>query len=199
MKKVATIFTILASLLLGQPTIISASEGIYELRNTIGENARCYAISVLLPTLNYRVLLSCRDITYPGDAETFNYSVWATNATDGAAFYLGELGVGKAEFATKIPFSTMFITSERTQKPKSPTGGIVMQGRLQQNPFLDTPGVHTPLTPESEELAEAKPIASPLPSPVKKSAVSRILAAGGVIAFIGIFALVLVLFVITKK
>jgi hypothetical protein len=197
MKKLGLLIaTILILSLEATPTVL-ASEGLFELRNTQGGNARCHVTSVLLPNLNYRVLLSCRDVTYPGGAEIFNYSVWATKVEDGSAFYLGEVGVGKAEYATNIPFNSVFITSERAPKPRTPTGNVIMQGTLKANAFLDVPGVAQPIT--EDELEEASPVPTVAPEPEKKSAASRILAAGGVIAFICIYALLLVLFVITRK
>jgi hypothetical protein len=204
MKKLLLSLSVAAILFLQSAPFIYASEGWFELRNTVGSTARCWADSILLPNLSYKIILSCRDIVYPGGAEIFNYSVWATKAKDGSSFYLGEVGVGKAEFATKEPFNSMFVTTERTARPRTPTGSVIMQGQLKQNTFLDGPGAATATTSttDNNELAQASPLPSESPEPKEqkeRSTVSRIIAAGGVIVFIVIFALVLVLFVITRK
>lgn len=173
---------------------VSASEGYFELRNQIGEKGRCLANSVLMQDLNFRVLVSCRDIIYPGGTDIFNYIVWATPTTGNAPLRLGELGLGKVELRTPTQFTSLYVTKERVERAKSPTGVVVMRGNHQSFAFLDTPSQQTP-TPKPSELGSPNPSATPQ---AKKSAFS-ILRVGGAIAFIALFGVILMIFLITRR
>lgn len=181
-------------LLLVSAKTASAGEGIIELKNTIGEDARCFTTSILMQDLQYNVLISCRDIIYPGGTDIFNYIVWSTPQTGGVE-RLGELGLGKVEFKTKNPFTSLFVTRERDRKTTQPSGQVVMQGSVQNITFLDPANK----AQAQAELGSPTVTASPIPTPKPTSAVSRILAAGGVIAFIALFGVILLVFVVTRK
>jgi hypothetical protein len=178
-----TLFVVLAS-------SISADE--YNLRNRVGESARCTIYSVLMQDSNYNLSLDCRDILYPGGETVFSYVLWAVPSDGGGHFKLGTIGFGKNSFKTKTPFSSVYVTKEANDKVRSPEGQIIMQGSLERNEFLDGP-VPAP-NPDELGTPEASPIVTPAPRNL-----GRIFAAGGVLAFVAIFGVILVIFVITRK
>ena len=175
---------------------VSASEGTFELRNRVGESARCYATSVLMQDRNYNVLISCRDILYPGGTNVFEYVIWATPLEGGNPFRLGTVDLGKILYKTKTPFSSIFVTKEEDDRPRSPQGPTVMAGNLEIITFLDNPTT-ADLNP-TNELGEPEVTPEPTETP-SRGGIGRIIAAGGVLAFIAIFGLVLVLFVISRR
>lgn len=171
----------------------SASEGTFELRNRVGEDARCVAYSGIMADANYNILLLCQDILYPGGNQTIvNYVVWASPSGGGNPIRLGTVGLGRASFKTKTQFNTLFITIESSSNPRTPSGTVVMQGSVQPNEFLYGPAP----TPNGDELGTPAP--EPVVTPAPRN-LGRILAAGGVLAFIAIFGVILVIFVITRK
>jgi hypothetical protein len=171
----------------------AASEGVFNLRNRVGEDARCTAYSGIMPDSNYNILLLCQDILYPGGSQTIvNYVVWASPSDGGNAVRLGTVGLGRAFFKTKTQFNTLFVTIENSANPRTPSGEIVMQGSAQPNEFLYGPAP----TPNAEELSQ--PTESPVATAAPRS-LGRIFAAGGILAFIAIAGVMLVIFVITRK
>lgn len=173
-------------------TATSASEGEFVLRNRVGETARCEGGSVLMQDRNYNIYISCREISYPGGTEVFDYVVWGVPTSGGNHFRLGTLGLGKVSFKTRTAFSSLYVTKEETSNPRTPSGALIMQGNVTPFETLDGPAP----TPSGDELG------TPSPTPVATSAprnIGRILAAGGVLAFITLFGVILVIFVITRK
>ncbi|KKS77232.1 MAG: hypothetical protein UV74_C0013G0005 [Candidatus Woesebacteria bacterium GW2011_GWB1_43_14] len=187
MRKVLYLFSaLLAAGAIAAPSV-GASEGTFELQNTSGENARCFAASVLMSDQNYNVLLSCRDITYPGTTsgtDIFSYIVWGSG-TDGKTYKLGELGVGKVYLKTKNAFDSLFITREKDADTRSPKGETVMKGSIQNIDFLDT------------GIGELNEDITPTPTP--KASNINLAQLSGALAFIGIFALAIILFLITRR
>ncbi|RJR28678.1 hypothetical protein C4564_04605 [Candidatus Microgenomates bacterium] len=173
---------------------VSANEGFVELRNTVGEDARCHVTSGIMQDLQYNVLVLCRDITYPGGTDIFNYIVWTT-PTSGGVQKLGEIALGKVLFKTKNEFTSIFVTKERDKDTREPKGQVVMQGSLQQITFLDGSN----RVQNQPELGQPETSPSPIPTAQPQSVVSRLLAAGGVIAFIALFGVLLLVFVVTRK
>ncbi len=195
MKKTLLGLAFAVVLIFGGSAAASASEGTFDLRNRVGEDARCTAYSGIMADSNYNILLLCQDILYPGDSRTIvNYVVWASPSAGGNPVRLGTVGLGRAIFKTKTQFSTLFVTIESSANPRTPSTEVVMQGSVQPNEFLYGPAP----TPEAgEELSE-----SATPTPEVASAprnLGRIFAAGGILAFIAIFGVILVIFVITRK
>lgn len=179
--------------LLARPGKIEASEGFFEIKNRVGEDARCWAASVLMQDLKYEILVSCRDILYPGGTEVFSYVAWANPIDDGNPIKLGTIDLGKVQFSTNKAFSSIFITKEINAKERSPQGSVVMQGGLQRITLLDNPN----LLPDTEsELGE--PEVSPTPTP-KKSSVLNVFRIGGLIAFILLFLVIGLVLVITRR
>lgn len=204
MKKILITLVFALGLLAGSARGAFASEGLFEMRNRIGTDARCFAASVLMQDQQYRVVISCRDILYPGGTEVFSYVVWATPTDGKNAFRLGTLGLGKVEFKTKTAFTNLFVTKEPDDRPKSPTGQLIMDGSRQIISMLDGAGATNSGTGTSNKPNElmSEPTPTPTASPAAQaggSNVFRIIAAGGIIAFLALFGIVLVVFVITRR
>lgn len=121
----------------------AASEGTAELSNVIGDEARCWVASILTQGYTYKLLVSCRDLTYPASGEeVFNYILWVVPADGTAPQKLGPLGVGKAEFGTATRFGSLFVSKEGGKKKtllgKQEVGEVVMRGEMAPVIFLDT-------------------------------------------------------------
>ena len=199
MKYFSTFVGTVALVLIFGASNVRASEGTFTLRNRVGENARCFATSILMQDRNYNILVSCRDILYPGGTNVFNYVVWGAPVDGGDPFRLGTVDLGKVQFKTKTPFNNLFVTKENDARPRSPVGTVVMSGNLEIIDFLDNAGnssvsITSPVS--NQELGE--PEITPTPTPAPRN-IGRIIAAGGVLAFIAIFGVVLVIFVITRR
>jgi len=171
---------------------VDASEGQFILRNRVGEAARCEGGSILMQDRNYNIYITCREISYPGGTEVFDYVVWGVPSGGGNHFRLGTLGLGKVAFKTKTPFSSLYVTKEETNNPRTPSGTIIMQGNVTAFETLDSPAP----TPGLEEFESPTP--SPVATPGPRN-LGRIFAAGGILAFIAIFGVILVIFVVTRK
>lgn len=168
-----------------------ASQGQFELRNQVGEDARCYAVSGLMQNLDYKILFLCQDILYPGGTSVVNYVVWANPVDGGSPIRLGTLDLGRVELSTKKAFSSLFVTKEEDARVRSPQGQVVMQGGLQRITLLDNPNA---ASLEKSELGE--PEASPIPTP--KSSPLNVLRIGGAVAFVLLILIVGLIFVITR-
>lgn len=174
---------------------VLASEGIYNLTNRVGEDARCFAFAELMPDQNFKILVSCRDIIYPGGTEVFNYVVWATPVSGGNPTRLGTLDLGKVELRSKTAFGGLFVTKEKTENPRSPEGETIMQGAWEPVPLLEDRRQNVSSRPDSE-LGETLVTPSPSPAPKKRANIFQL---GGIAAFIGLFLTMLLVFVITRK
>lgn len=201
LRKILASFALFVGLTLASVSLAHASEGVFNLRNIVGENARCTSYSVLMQDNNFNILTSCRDILYPGGTSVFNYVLWATPIGGGNPFRLGTLGLGKVFYKTKTPFANLFVTKETEERPRNPVGPTVMSGSLEVNSFLDKPSSATPASPTTgSELGE--PVVTPTPSPTPAaggSNIGRIFAFGGVLGLIALFGVVLVIFVLTRR
>jgi hypothetical protein len=188
MKKI--IFTIFFVCLfaLAAPQKTHASEGTFELKNTVGDKARCFAASVLMPNSNYNILVSCRDILYPGGTEVFSYIAWTTKLGSADSVKLGALGVGKVEFQTKEAFSSIFVTKETNSNPRSPQGTTVMKGDLQKIQLL-----------EDASKAAYTPSGTPAPSPKPASNKLNVLRFGGTIGIIALVGIMVGIFLLIRS
>jgi hypothetical protein len=173
-----------------------ASEGTAELTSPTGTPARCYVSSVLMENYKYSVVVSCRDLIYPPAENLFSYVLWA-NPLDGKnPEKLGELGVGKAEFTTKKPFSDLFVTAEAGKQARSPSTNLVMQGQIEKISFLDKTPEQVTVSPE-EEVGEEVKEEETAPAPGKE----RLLVGLRRVALITVLALVVaagLIFFITR-
>ncbi|GEM_PF-5569590 len=195
MKKLAvcgvTIF--LLGLILTSPKLASASEGIFELRNTAGQMARCWVASVLMPDFNYSVLVSCRDIIYPAGPELNSYILWATPVDGKGYIKLGQLGRGKVEYKTPKQFVELFVTLEQNEGKNEPTTPAVMRGYLQKISFLDK----EPSSVEEVALKEKPTVTPTLVKAPENQTVSRLRILLPTL-FIAAFATMLMLYLITR-
>lgn len=185
----AGVLAILAVIVGTKPVV--ASEGTFELRNQVGDSARCFATSILMPNLEYEILVSCRDILYPGGTEVFSYVTWANPVDGSSPVKLGTLDLGKVQFSTKKAFGSLYVTKEVDAKVRAPQGSVVMQGSLQRIAILDNPNA---VSAEKPELGN--PEASSTPTP--KSSPLNVLRIGGAVAFVLLVLIVGLIFVITR-
>lgn len=190
MKRFFLIFTLVFGLLFVLHTNIKANEGETELRSTSDQEYRCYVYSQKMQDQNYRLLVSCRDLIYPGGETVFTYVLWANPLEGGSPNKLGELGFGKAEFKTKEAFIGLFVTTEENSRTKSPDGLVVMRGTLQSISFLDRPQSPTP-TPEGaetevseEELAEEVSTGSRILTALRRAGIVIILVLAAVMGLV---------------
>lgn len=202
--------TRLIGTLVGVPTAllmlsgaVNASEGLVEMTNRVNQDARCFAASVLMQDLNYKVLVSCRDIVYPGGSNIINYIVWANPVSGSSAVRLGSLNLGKVEFRTKQAFSSLFVTVEKTSNVRAPEGQVVMQGSLQSIKLLDgnqpvRTGSPTP-TPKGQTESPMPTIeGEPTPTPQPRSGIARFIT-GGILSVLGIAGIIFIVFILTKR
>lgn len=179
---------------------VLASDGTVELRSTQGMDSRCFAASLLMEDLAYTVLVSCRDLIYPGEFGLINYALWA-QPTDGTSpVYLGLLGYGKATFRIAKPFNSLFSTIEG-QVGATPTGRVVMRGNVSPVTFLDRPTTATP-TPgeektEEQEQAQEEEQQDQQPQTTKDK-LFLALRRAGIAALIALVALIGLIFVVTR-
>lgn len=182
---------------------INASEGTVELVSQTNEPTKCYASSLRMQNQEYRILFSCRYLIYPVDETIFNYVMWATPKSGGNPIKLGALGLGKGEFKTKTPFTSLFVTTESKKDTKTPTGETVMRGNLEVIEFLGSEVTPTPTpSPESEdgEQAEEKDQVED----VQKELTTReklvlALKRAGIAALFALVALVGIIFVVSRS
>lgn len=176
------------------PKTTYASEGTIELRSTTGESYRCYAASIQMIDLNYTIPITCRDLLYPAGEDIFTYLVWATPINGGKPIKLGALGLGRATFKTKAKFSSLFVTTEKNSKTKTPSGTIVMRGDVKKITFLEgskTPGL------EEESVFEKE--ATPSPTPSTRERLVAGLKRAAVVSVLALGALIGLVFVLTRK
>lgn len=123
-----------------------ASEGIIQLGNINGTNARCFAMSTLINRSDsFQISMQCRNLTYPIGNSGSYYVLWETPvATNSSPVHLGELGFGKESFTARSAFSKLFVTEEQTQWPKQPSQSKIMEGSIQPIFFLDREPTPTP-------------------------------------------------------
>lgn len=175
---------------------VLASEGFIDLTNRINTDSRCSAFSVFEQDLRYHIQYSCRDITYPGGIEVVNYILWSNPVSGGNAVKIGEIGLGKGHFTTIDAFSSLFVTVERDRNTRTPVGQTIMQGNVKTIANLESK--FTPRPTEQNNTTEITPTLSPTPTAVPQSGVAKFLT-GGIIAFIALFAVIFVIFVITRR
>jgi len=204
MKKI--IITLIAVVMLSLASEAKASEGFFELRNQVGEAARCHVTSGIMENQQFNLLTLCRDILYPGGTEVFQYVAWANPTDGGSPIRLGTLDLGKQLFKAREPFNSIFVTKELDNNPRSPEGQVVMQGTLQAIPFLGSvqtsPQDFDSITTPSNELDSA---ATVTPSPTEQAQtnsrtnVVRNIALVILVIFTIILAVVAVIFVVSRR
>ncbi len=151
-------------------THVEATEGLAELKNVNGSDAKCFAMSTLINrATSYRILLQCRNLLYPIEKDGEFYILWAfTEGENPSPKRMGDIGLGKVTFTTRNAFSRLFITKEQTQSPRQPSENTVMEGVINPISFLriePTPKttVKTPAKKPTPNLTQ-KPSATPTPA-----------------------------------
>lgn len=192
-KQLGIVLMLLPLILIVSSLDAHASEGEISLKSQDGSNAECKAFSVFMPSLKYEILMTCRNITYPGNVDQFNYVVWADPTDDGNPRRLGTVGVGKANFSTNDPFKRIFVTKETNSQPRSPSGSTILSGNLTQIPFTNTPG-----TKPDTQLPQNT--ATPTPEPQRSTSIfSRLFSPSTILAFGGVVLLLVLVFILTRR
>jgi hypothetical protein len=198
--KTARILLIILFLILGivllKPRQASASEGLFELSSTTNQDYRCFAPSIQLLDSSYRVVITCRDLVYPAGDDIFSYMLWANPVDGGKAIKLGVLGFGRDEFKTKAAFSTLFVTTEKNKKTKTPEGPVVMRGNIKRISFLDKKEREA----GEEEIAPTdEQEATPSPTPSTRDRLIAGIKRAGLVALLAFAAIIGLVFVITRS
>ncbi len=176
---------------------IKASEGTIELRSTTEQDYRCFAASLRMQDLEFRIPYSCRNLIYPIDDSIFNYVVWAQPLEGGTGpVRLGTLGLGKGEFKTKTAFSGLFVTVEASANPRTPSGKIVMRGSVTPIKFLEEEKL-SPSPTQPQEIEE-KPTATIQPLSTREKFITAVRRAG-LAAILALAGLIGLIFVITRS
>lgn len=179
-------FIFILLFLLGVPSPAQASQGVIELKTTVGQRSRCLVDSVLMSDLNFTLLFNCRDLIYPPEPTLFSYVVWATPTSGEKPILLGELGTGKTEFRSAQAFSELFVTTEPTLGVQSPSDRTVMRGTVRQVEFLDGPVITPTPTPEGEQ-----PTPTPTKAPGRGEEIATRIRQTAIIILVALFALVI--------
>lgn len=196
-QKITTALFISLTALLLLSKVTFASEGLYEMESTNENDYRCFAVSIQLLDLSYRVVITCRDLLYPAGDDIFTYTLWKAPEDGDDPEKLGELGFGRAEFKTKGAFSTLFVTTEKSKKAKSPEGPVVMRGDAERIAFLDKEEEEEEeeIT-DGEETTEDEAVLSPTPS--ARDRLIQGIKRAGLVAVLAIAAIIGLIFVLTR-
>lgn len=195
---ITSFFTLIAFIFLASQA--EASDGTFEIRSLTGEPYKCFAASVRMQNLEYRILFTCQNLIYPAGENIYNYIAWATPKEGGNSIKLGALGLGKGEFKTKTPFVSIFITTESNSKTKTPSGNVVMRGEVQPLIFMEEETTPTPtLTPEEKE-EKGEEIQEEVTSQLStKDKLILALKRAGIAALFALVALIGVIFVVSRS
>lgn len=162
-KKIAISFFLFITFLFLIKVNIFAIEGEAELNSTIGQNSRCYAVSIFMPDNRYHVSLTCRNLVYPPQADVLNYVLWGSVADNDRPINLGFLGVGKLEATTDKNIASFFVTPENNLETRQPSGNIIMRGSI--IPFNEFEDIQAPPVEKGiEENVAASTTPTPIPT-----------------------------------
>lgn len=179
---------------------VKASDGTFEIRSLTGEPYKCFAASIRMQNLEYRIPFTCRNLIYPAGENIYNYIAWATPKDGGSAIKLGALGLGKGEFKTKTPFTSIFITTEGNSKTKTPSNNIVMRGNIQTIEFMEEEITPTPSPSPGEDTQEENIEEEEVkPELTTKDKLVLALKRAGIAALFALVALVGIIFVVSKS
>jgi hypothetical protein len=186
-------------LLFSAVNISSASEGTFELRSTDSNKYKCFAASLQMQNLNYKIIISCRNIVFPIDETIYSYILWANPKDGGDIFKIGTIGLGRGEYALKPAFTSLFVTAEQNPSVKIPTGKVVMKGSIKPITFLEKEVTIS----EEEEGAETGDAKTPTSTPEtqKVSVRDRLLTGlkrAGLASGLALIAILGLVFVLTR-
>lgn len=204
-NKIVIFFTVLLSFVLSfsffNLKTVTASEGLAELRSTTQDEYRCFVASLLMTNGKFNINVSCVDLLYPPRPPDVNvYMLWGTPSSGDKPIKIGTLGVGKAEFDVKDPFTTLYVTVEENSKVRTPGKNIVMEGPVEPISFLQRPLSPTP-TPETEEVTTSEE-EQEVTDTSQLSTKDKILLAfrrAGIAALLALVAIVGLIFVVTRS
>lgn len=184
----ATLIFAISTLIVAGLEKVSANEGTAVLLSD-SVNARCFVASVFVDEGDYRILLTCENLTLPPSSEKLFYHVWAKKAsavqTTGApakpggkfltrSIYLslGNLQNGKLSVRAREAFTDVFITAEKESDSSEPTlPSMVVSGTIQPIDFGT--GRASVIAKPTESVARVTmgPTARPTPAVSGKSVV----------------------------
>lgn len=177
-----------------------ASEGLAELRSTTQDDYHCFVASLLMTSGKFNVNVSCVDLLYPPRPPDVNvYMLWGTSASDDKPVKIGELGVGKAEFDVKTPFTTLYVTVEESSRVRSPGNYIVMEGPVEPIPFLQRPQSPTPTPEDGEEASTEGEEQTDVSQLSTKDKLLLAFRRAGIAALLALVAIVGLVFVVTRS
>lgn len=177
----------------------NASEGIIELGNINGSNARCFIMSTATNrSSNFQLLTQCRNLIYPIKPTGLYYILWATPVDEKTKpINLGDLGFGETSFNTSTPFTSLFITREQTQSPNQPSSDKVMEGTVKSIQFLETePTPTTKPAPATKQSPAGKITPSITPSPKPQGRGILATAIGFIMTFFTIVAIIIIIIIV---
>ncbi len=201
LKVIAIAFFVAITLMLSASKAI-ASEGTAELRSASVQDSRCFVSSILMPSFDYHILVSCRSLVYPPAVDKFSYILWANPTSDKNPIKLGEISQGKAQLKTNKAFASLFVTMEKNDRIRTPSSDVVMQGNMQSIQFLEGAPQPQPTTAETPAETFGDIISKPTPSPTVMpqkpggflSGVSKL----GVVIAVILFIFILIIAAITR-
>jgi len=177
-----------------------ATEGEIYLRSVTRETYRCEASSYLMQDQQYHVLVSCRDLLYPAGDTVFTYVLWAQPTDGSAPKRLGELGFGRLEARSNVPFSQLFVTTEPRANVNKPGGPTVMRGSVETKAFLDrgTPPSGTTTIETPTNTPNPSITVTPAPGVSTASKIGTAFKRAGLAALLALLALIGLIFAITR-
>lgn len=200
MKKIILILSLI--LAIGGVFVVAkkavASEGTVELDSVTGDPFRCFAASIRMQNLEYRIPVTCINLIYPADENIFNYVLWATPSEGGNPVKLGTLGLGRGEYKTKTSFSNLFVTTEASKDTKTPAGRVVMRGDVEEISFLRDAVFPTEEPDEDITPAEGEEEEQPAELTTRQK-LGLALRRAGIAALFALVALIGLIFVITRS
>ena len=135
MKKIlVALFSIILVFIIFSSDVF-ASEGFIKLENSEA-STRCFVQSAMTGANQFSLVVSCRDLIYPPSEDMIHYGLWAEPLNGGSPAYLGTLGLGRRTAEVKLPFSSLFVTAELSDKPKSPSDRRILFGEVRSIEFI---------------------------------------------------------------
>lgn len=187
------------------PGKIQASEGTVELASITETKTSCFAFSILMQNFQYKVIISCKNLVYPAPNGAFAYILWANPIGGGSPFKLGPVNFGKAEFSTRKPFNSLFLTSEIDDTTRTPSQFVVARGSVNALRYVDGKLLEEK-SAFSQKSAEtfSDILEEPTPSAEKQIQQKNqgflgLLEKGGIALAVGIFVILIILAFITRS
>jgi hypothetical protein len=150
--------------LMAFPKFVMASEGTALLASQ-DNDARCFVASVLVNEGDYQVVMTCRNLTTPPDANRLFYLAWARRkgATEGqqaktgglklgkgAYFSLGDISGGKLNARAREAFEEVLVTAEADSGVSQPSlSALVVSGPMGEIDFGDSGQSNLKFSPTS--------------------------------------------------